>query len=92
MITTKAFWLATSERAVRTFAQTLLAALGLDTADLLTLPWAHSLTLAAIAAVLSVVTSLATASTGKPGPGITETAAASGAEGLDQRTPDLPQP
>ncbi|MFD7102216.1 holin [Streptomyces celluloflavus] len=42
MITTQAFWLATAERALRTFAQKLLAALGLDTADQLNLPWAHA--------------------------------------------------
>ncbi|WP_405408899.1 holin [Streptomyces decoyicus] len=76
MFTDKAFWLATVERAVRTFAQTLIAALGLDTTDLLDLPWEHGLALAGLATILSVLTSIATAGTGKRGPGITETTTA----------------
>ncbi|MER8068374.1 holin [Streptomyces sp. NPDC094034] len=70
---TPTFWLATDERAVRTFAQTLLAALGLDAADLLALPWGRGLALAGIATVLSVATSLLTVGTGNDGPGVTET-------------------
>ncbi|SDJ74321.1 holin [Streptomyces indicus] len=73
-INSTGFWLATTERAVRTFAQTLIAALGLDAADVLALPWGRGLALAGIAAILSVVTSIATGTTGSSGPGITETA------------------
>ncbi|MDG4857369.1 holin [Streptomyces sp. T-3] len=71
-INTTSFWTATAERAVRTFAQTLIAALGLDAADVLALPWGRGLALAGIAAVLSVVTSIATGGTGGRGPGVTE--------------------
>ncbi|MEU9119993.1 holin [Streptomyces sp. NPDC048506] len=75
MLTDSAFWTATAERAVRTFAQTLIATLGLDTTDVLNVPWERGLTLAATASVLSVLTSLAAAGTGRRGPGITETTA-----------------
>ncbi|MYT30458.1 MULTISPECIES: holin [unclassified Streptomyces] len=78
---TTSFWANAAERAVKTFAQTLLAALGLDTADLLSLPWTHALALAGVATVLSVITSIATAGTGKPGPGITESVTPGGADG-----------
>lgn len=71
-LVTPTFWLATAERAVRTFAQTFLAALGLDAADLLALPWGRGLALGGIAAVLSVATSLVTVGAGSDGPGITE--------------------
>jgi hypothetical protein len=71
MLTT-AFWLSTAERAVRTAAQTLVAALGLDTAGILHADWGDGLSLAAGAAVLTVLTALAT-SGGTEGPGLTET-------------------
>ncbi len=66
------FWTATAERAVRTFAQTLLASLGLDATDLLALPWERAFALAGVAAVLFVATSLLAVGTGSNGPGITE--------------------
>ncbi|GAU66651.1 hypothetical protein SSP35_03_02990 [Streptomyces sp. NBRC 110611] len=72
-LTTSRFWVAAVERAVRTFAQTLIAALGLDTTDILHVPWEHGLALAGTAALLSLLTSIAAAGTGSDGPGITET-------------------
>lgn len=69
---TLAFWRATSERAVRTAAQTLVAALGLDTLGVLNANWGDGLSLAGGAAVLAVLTALAT-SGGSEGPGLTET-------------------
>ncbi|TXS39413.1 holin [Streptomyces sp. OR43] len=69
---TLAFWRATSERAVRTAAQTLVAALGLDTLGVLNANWGDGLSLAGGAAVLAVLTALAT-SGGAEGPGLTET-------------------
>lgn len=72
-LTTTRFWAATFERAVRTFAQTLIATLGLDTTDILHVPWERGLALAGAAALLSVLTCIATTGTGGKGPGITET-------------------
>jgi hypothetical protein len=66
------FWKATGERAVRTAAQTLVAALSLDTVGVLHADWGDGLSLAAGAALLSVLTAIAT-SGGAEGPGLTET-------------------
>lgn len=73
-MTTAAFWKATFERAVRTAAQTLVAALGLDTAGVLHADWGDGLSLAGGAALLAVLTAIAT-SGGMEGPGVTETVA-----------------
>jgi hypothetical protein len=81
MLTDKAFWTATAERAIRTFAQTLIATLGLDTTDVLNVPWERGITLATTAALLSVLTSLATTGTGRGGPGLTETTTKAGESG-----------
>ncbi|WHX19839.1 holin [Streptomyces malaysiensis subsp. malaysiensis] len=69
---TTAFWIATVERAIRTFAQTLIAALGLDSAGIVDAPWADGLSLAAGAALVALLTAIAT-SGGAEGPGLTET-------------------
>ncbi|MCT2541331.1 holin [Streptomyces atratus] len=66
------FWIATAERAVRTAAQTLLAALGLTAADVLEADWGQSLALAGSAALLAVLTAISAIGTGA-GPGLTET-------------------
>jgi hypothetical protein len=58
------FWKATAERAVKTFVQTALAAFGTDQLGLLDMPWGQALSLAASAAVLSLLTSLASANFG----------------------------
>jgi r1t holin len=73
MFTDSAFWLATVERAIRTFAQTLIATLGLDTTDIINVPWERGLALAASSALLAVLTAIATGRTGPNGPGLTET-------------------
>ncbi|MGW2177714.1 holin [Streptomyces sp. NPDC001732] len=62
-----AFWAATAERAVRTAAQTLLAALGLTAADALDADWGQALALAGGAALLAVLTAISAAGTGEPG-------------------------
>ncbi|MDJ1137935.1 holin [Streptomyces iconiensis] len=72
-MTTRAFWRATSERAIRTAAQTLVAALGLDATGVLDVDWTGGLSLAGSAAILAVLTALATSGAGGPGPGVTET-------------------
>ncbi|MFC9247740.1 holin [Streptomyces sp. NPDC057136] len=69
---TKAFWTATGERSLRTGAQALVAALGLDTVGLIHADWGDGLSLAGGAALLAVLTAVAT-SGGTEGPGITET-------------------
>ncbi|MFE1958712.1 holin [Streptomyces sp. NPDC059479] len=69
---TRAFWKATSERAVRSAVQTLVAALGLDTVGVVHADWVDGLSLAAGAALLAILTGIATLG-GTEGPGLTET-------------------
>ncbi|MEV7853629.1 MULTISPECIES: holin [unclassified Streptomyces] len=69
---TKAFWVATAERTVRTAAQTLIATLGLDTTGVLDLDWGQAFSLTGSAALLAVLTALSASGTGD-GPGLTET-------------------
>ncbi|MGW8846628.1 holin [Streptomyces xiamenensis] len=71
-MTTPAFWRATIERAVRTAAQTLVAVLGLDTTGVLDVAWSEGLALAGSAALLAVLTAIASAGVGPAGPGLTE--------------------
>jgi len=59
---TKAFWAGALERALKTFAQSLVAALSVGT-GLLHVDWTTALDVAAGATVLSVLTSLATVTT-----------------------------
>jgi len=60
------FWQWATERAVKTFAQSLLAIFSATGVGLLTVPWAASLLTAGMAAVLSVLTSMASAPVGEP--------------------------
>ncbi|MFJ4735297.1 holin [Streptomyces sp. NPDC088770] len=69
---TRAFWEASAERAVRTFAQSTLAVLGAGSFGLLDAPWQAALSTGGFAAVLAVLTAVAT-SGGSEGPGLTET-------------------
>ncbi|MCP3817841.1 holin [Streptomyces sp. A3M-1-3] len=69
---TAAFWKATTERVVRTFAQALAAVLTAGATDLLDVAWPGALGTAGLAAVLALLTAVAT-SGGTEGPGITET-------------------
>ncbi|MFE0133618.1 holin [Streptomyces sp. NPDC059037] len=69
---TSAFWRATAERVVRTFAQSLAAVLTAGATDLLSVPWESALGTAGLAAVLALLTAVAT-SGGMEGPGLTET-------------------
>ncbi|WP_156722688.1 holin [Streptomyces apocyni] len=72
-MTTGAFWKATTERAVRTAAQTLVAVLGLDTTGVLDVDWGGGLALAGSAALLAVLTAVASSGAGGEGPGLAET-------------------
>ncbi|MGH3799730.1 MAG: holin [Pseudonocardiaceae bacterium] len=60
------FWQLASERAIKTFAQTLVAILSATSVGLLTAPWITALSTAGMAAVLSVLTSMASAPVGEP--------------------------
>lgn len=61
------FWWATAERVVKTFAQTLAAALSAGGLDLLSVPWQTAVATAGLAAVLSLLTSIVSAPIGPAG-------------------------
>lgn len=62
------FWRATSERALRTFAQALAALIGAGAVNIIDIDWPASIGIAATAALLSVLTSIGAADFGAPGP------------------------
>jgi hypothetical protein len=64
------FWSAAGERALATFAQALLAVLSADGLDLISAPWSAALSTAGLAAVLSVLKSVAANQIGGPGPSL----------------------
>jgi len=64
------FLVAVAERAIKTFAQTLLATVGADAAGVFTASTLDAITVAAGAALISVLTSFASASTGRTGPSL----------------------
>lgn len=63
-ITNKLFWLDTAERAVKTFAQTAIATLSAGSTGLLNVDWPALLSVAGLAALLSVLTSVVSAGSG----------------------------
>jgi len=67
---TSAFWAATGERAVKTFAQTLIALIGAGAISIVAIPWPDNLGIAATATLLSVLTSLVSSTVGNPGPSL----------------------
>ncbi|MCI6583447.1 MAG: holin [Mobiluncus sp.] len=60
---TRNFWEGTAERAIKTFAQALIAAIGTSAVAINSIDWPLALATAATATLLSVLTSLATPST-----------------------------
>lgn len=58
---TAAFWTAAAERALKTFAQTAVALLGVDTFGLLDVDWTTTASAAGLAALISLLTSIGTA-------------------------------
>lgn len=68
-----AFWTATAERAIRTFAQSLAAVLVAGATNLFDVDWPAALATAGLATLLAVLTAVAASGAGRPGPGITET-------------------
>ena len=67
---TAAFWKAAGERAIRTFAQALLAVLGADVVSVVNVDWPYALGVAVLAALLSVLTSVAASGVGGVGPSL----------------------
>ena len=61
MIWTIAFWKGAGERAFKTFAQSLVAIIGVGTLGLLDVDWPAALSVAALAAVVSLLTSVGNA-------------------------------
>ncbi|NMW64443.1 hypothetical protein HHJ78_02590 [Mobiluncus mulieris] len=59
----KLFWIGVGERAVKTFAQALVALIGTSAVAIHTLDWPVMLSTATTAALLSVLTSIATPET-----------------------------
>ena len=59
----KEFWGNALDRAIRTFAQALIGAIGTGAIGILDIDWPAALSIAAMAALLSVLTSIATPDT-----------------------------
>lgn len=70
-MTTGAFWKATLERMIRTFAQAVLGVAGADGLGLLDVNWGDAFSVGGLAAVLALLTGIVT-SGGTQGPGVTE--------------------
>lgn len=62
--TNRLFIMDTIERAVKTFAQTMVALLGAGAVDILTIDWGQRLSVAAGAALVSILTSIASSGSG----------------------------
>ena len=62
MITTKAFWLGAGERVLKTFCQALLAIIGTGAIGVLDVDWAGAISVALMAAFVSLLTSIGNAS------------------------------
>ena len=61
----KRFWIAAAERAVKTFAQTLVALIGTGAVGIMDLDWAQMIGVSLTATLLSVLTSIGSANFGK---------------------------
>ncbi len=69
-MTTPAFWKATGERAVKTAAQVVLTLVGADLVNAFSLPWTEVAGVGLGAALVSVLTSLASSQVGLAGPSL----------------------
>lgn len=72
-MTTGAFWKATLERMVRTFAQAVLALLGGDGLGLIDVDWGQAFSIGGLAAVAALLTAIVASGGNTTGPGLTET-------------------
>ena len=77
---TARFWKDSAERAVKTFAQALAAALSAGAAGLLSVPWTDALSIAGMATVLSFLTSVGGMNVGEKGAASMVTATAPASE------------
>jgi hypothetical protein len=73
-MTNSAFWKATFERMVRTFAQAVLALLGGDGLGLIDVDWGQAFSIGGLAAVAALLTAIVASGGSTTGPGLTETA------------------
>lgn len=58
---TRVFWAGAAERALKTMAQSIAAVLGVGVVGILSVDWVQTLSVAATAGLLSVLTSIADA-------------------------------
>ena len=58
------------ERAAKTFCQTLVASIGVGATDMLSVGWKQALSVAGMATLLSVLTSIGSAGFGNDGPSL----------------------
>ena len=70
----KQFALAAAERALKTFAQSLVAVFAAGSVTLLDVDWTQALAVSGTAAIVSVLTSIASAKIGNYGPSLTSEA------------------
>lgn len=70
---TRAFWKATGERMVRTFAQAVVALIGGDGLGLVDVDWGQAFSIGGLAAVAALFTAIVASSGSVAGPGLTET-------------------
>lgn len=61
---TREFWMATAERAVRTFAQAFAAVIVVGATGVLDADWQNALSVSALTTLLSVLTSVGASATG----------------------------
>lgn len=64
-LTSKVFWIDTTERAVKTFAQAAVAFLTAGVIGLLAVDYMQLLSVSGLAALVSILTSIASGTTGK---------------------------
>ena len=68
------FWRQTLERLIKTFAQTLITVLGTSATNLLDVGWKQALSVSALAALLSLLTSIVSSGVGPDdGPSLVST-------------------
>lgn len=67
MLWSKSFWIDATERAIKTFAQSALAVVGVGVTDIMSVNWMGVLSVGAGAAFVSLLTSVASERTGISG-------------------------